>query len=362
MTGCCSRFVIIDHNAALQMQYRYLSGTELRSSVIGFGCASVLGTVGASRSRLAMKTALDAGINYFDLARSYGFGAAESFVGRFIGRQRDQVILTSKFGIMPPKQNTLLNRLRPLVRPAYKLLGQVSPGAQESLRKRAGGMAWRDQFNVASARKSLEQSLRDLRTDYLDIWLLHDCVEAVACDDELFTFLDSTVAAGKVRYYGVASNPGAVAAVLSGRPAARVAQFASSVADNAVGRFQSLTCSAEPAAAAIVTHSPFGRRSLWHNLAAFLAKEPESTRRWSMLLNLDLQAPAGIGEFLLRYAIISNLEGIVICGMYDPAHIRANAAAADRIPTAGPIEQVVAEMRDHHAFDCKDASIRRESP
>jgi aryl-alcohol dehydrogenase-like predicted oxidoreductase len=335
------------------MQYRNLTGTELRPSVIGFGCASVLGKIGAARSRRALDAALDAGINYFDVARSYGFGAAEGFLGNFLRGRRDQILLASKFGIAPPKRNTLADHLRPLVRPAFEFLGRISPKAQQNLRHRASGIASRNQFGISDARQSLEQSLRELQTDRLDIWLLHDCTAEVAGDDELFTFLDSTVAAGKVRYYGVASGLDAAAAVLNARPAARVAQFSNSAADDAVRRFQRLAAgTACPVVPAIVTHSPFAQGALRQNLSGYLARNAESARRWSTLLDLDLLSPTGITEFLLRFAVISNPNGIVICGMYDPAHIRANAEAVQRAATSefGPAEQVAKEMRERLAW------------
>ncbi|HTV48097.1 MAG TPA: aldo/keto reductase [Phycisphaerae bacterium] len=326
------------------MQYRNLSGTDLRASIIGFGCASVLGAVGAGKSRRAMEIAFDEGINYFDIARSYGFGAAESFLGKFLRGKRDKICLASKFGILPPKRNALIDRLRPIIRPAVKAIRRLAPAVHQNLRQQVGNLVSHHQFSLQIARQSLEQSLRDLQTDHLDIWFLHECAADLANSDELFDFINQCVASGKVRYYGVASGINQVTAILRARPAVRIAQFASNLADDSIHRFEN------PRGVAVNTHSPFGRGSLRKSLSTFFAADPQSARRWSAMLDLDLLSFPGVNEFFLRYSIISNRLGTVICGMYSPEHIRANAAAADRAVHSRNVEEVAAELRQKNAF------------
>ena len=55
--------------------------TGISSSVLGFGCAPILGSVDGRTAARAVACALDNGITHFDLARSYGYGAAEGFIG-----------------------------------------------------------------------------------------------------------------------------------------------------------------------------------------------------------------------------------------------------------------------------------------
>jgi aryl-alcohol dehydrogenase-like predicted oxidoreductase len=326
------------------MQYRNLAGTDLKASVIGFGCGSILGRVGARKSRRALDVAFESGVDYFDIARYYGFGAAEAFLGKFLQGKRDKICLVSKFGVTPPPRRALIDHLRPLIRPAVKMLRRLSPSADQKLRQKIGEQAARNQFNPESARQSLEQSLRELQTDHLDIWLLHDCPADVAGNDELFEMLDRTVAAGKVRYYGAASELDDVTAVVRARPGVRIAQFPGNPANDSIHRFEN------PRGMAVNTHTPFGRGTLRPALSAFLTADAASAKRWSAMLDLDLLSPAGLNEFLLRFSLVSNRTGVVICGMYSPQNIRANVVAADRAADSKNVEQVAAELRQRNAF------------
>ena len=86
------------------------------SSVLGFGCAPILGAVGAKTAEQALGCALDEGINHFDIARSYGYGEAEAFLGKFFKGRRDEVVIASKFGIRATWKAGLLRPLKPAVR------------------------------------------------------------------------------------------------------------------------------------------------------------------------------------------------------------------------------------------------------
>jgi aryl-alcohol dehydrogenase-like predicted oxidoreductase len=325
------------------MLYRNLAGTELKASAIGFGCGGILGSVGAGRSWRAMETAFDQGINYFDVARSYGFGAAESLVGKFIQGKRDQIVLASKFGIVPPRRRAIIDRLRPIIRPVFKTLRRLAPSAHQAMRARAGAMSAPNQFSVEIARTSLEESLRELKTDHLDVWLLHGCSSDVAENDELFAFLDECVRQGKVRYYGAASYFSDVAGVISRRTGASLAQFENNPAEDYVRRFEN------PRGVAVNTHSPFGRGVFREKLTRFLTADPDSAKKWSGELNLDLLTAQGIDEFLLQFSLAANRTGVVICGMSRPEHIRGNARVAGVEPPMN-VEKVAAEMREKRAF------------
>ena len=69
---------------------------EIRASVLGFGCGSVMGRVGREESLRAMNVAWDAGITLFDTARSYGFGEAEAVLGEFLSGKREQAVIATK--------------------------------------------------------------------------------------------------------------------------------------------------------------------------------------------------------------------------------------------------------------------------
>src|SRR5665647_3370639 len=118
----------------------------------------------AARTRKVVEAALDAGVTLFDTADLYGDGASEEFLGRALGRRRDDVALATKFGMRKP--------------PAW-LTG--------------GHPEW-----VARA---CEQSLIRLGTDHIDLYLLHQPDADTPIADTLAA-MNRLVEAGKVREIG----------------------------------------------------------------------------------------------------------------------------------------------------------------
>lgn len=88
----------------------------ISSSVLGFGCAPIMGSVDAKSSKRALDFAFDNGINHLDLARSYGFGEAEEFVGRLIKNKREKMVIASKFGIKPNWKASVFKSVKPIAR------------------------------------------------------------------------------------------------------------------------------------------------------------------------------------------------------------------------------------------------------
>src|SRR3990170_3473308 len=88
----------------------------IHSSVLGFGCAPILGSVDSKKAQRSLDFALACGINHLDLARSYGYGEAEHFVGTVIKNRRDKLVLASKFGIVANWKAKLLRPIKPIVR------------------------------------------------------------------------------------------------------------------------------------------------------------------------------------------------------------------------------------------------------
>lgn len=103
---------------------------SLNVSTVGLGCNNFGWHIDEMASRAVVHAALDAGITHFDTADVYGEGQSESFLGRTLGRERQHLVLASKFG------------------------------------NRTGG-------TPENVRRSIEASLRRLKTDYLDLYYLH---------------------------------------------------------------------------------------------------------------------------------------------------------------------------------------------
>jgi aryl-alcohol dehydrogenase-like predicted oxidoreductase len=280
------------------MDYLTLAPGLPPSSRLGFGCGGVMGRVGRAPSLRAIAAALDGGITHFDAARLYGYGEAEALVGEALKGRRDKVVIASKFGLSAPRAAGAFRALKPI---AQKLVATV-PGARGVLRSLVGGVAQaEDRFSLASARAALDQSLTALRTDYLDIWFLHDCA-AGDLTDELKDFLDAQLAAGKIRAYGVASDIDTVVSVHARHGDALLYQFPNSVTEPNAARL--------PAGAArFICHSPFAGSAC---IAGRLAASGEA---YPMMLAQALAAPG---------------VAVVLCSMLDEVHLAANLAAVER--------------------------------
>jgi aryl-alcohol dehydrogenase-like predicted oxidoreductase len=136
---------------------------SLRVSVVGLGCNNFGMTIDEQASTRVVDAALDAGINFFDTADIYGSTRSESFLGRALGRRRQQAVVATKFGLAVDDQ-------RKGARPDY-------------------------------VRRAAEDSLKRLGTDYIDLYQLHQPDPDVPIADTLAA-LNDLVQAGKVKEIG----------------------------------------------------------------------------------------------------------------------------------------------------------------
>ncbi len=139
-------------------------------SVLGLGCNNFGGRLDVAGARAVVDAAIDAGVTLFDTSDTYGGGGgSERALGEILGHRRDQVVLATKFG---------------------------HQGADMGYGPAAGAKGGR-----AYIRRAVAESLRRLRTDYIDLYQLHtpDPVTPVA---ETLAALHELVTEGKVRYLG----------------------------------------------------------------------------------------------------------------------------------------------------------------
>lgn len=185
----------------------------VKSSVLGFGCAPILGSVDSDRARRALQTALQHGVTHLDIAPSYGYGEAESWLGRELKGRRDEVVIATKFGIEETAKARWLRSLKPLVRWAKRVKGlrkspshgvlqpvpaaRLGPGLGDLFHRRV-------QFTPSKLIASVERSLRRLRTDRLDFLLLHEPSAELAEIDGIQEAAMQLKGAGKIRGWGLA--------------------------------------------------------------------------------------------------------------------------------------------------------------
>src|SRR5690348_8618188 len=149
------------------MQLRNLGRSGLRVSVVGLGCNNFGGRIDLDATRRVVHKALDLGITFFDEADTYGDprGNSETFLGDILGDRRKDIVLATKFA-------------RPM----------DAAGRYQGASRR---------YIIAE----VEDSLRRLKTDWIDLYQLHQ-PDPLTPIEETLRALDDLVRAGKVRYIG----------------------------------------------------------------------------------------------------------------------------------------------------------------
>lgn len=165
------------------MRHRPLGQSGIQASVVALGAWAIggwpWGGTDEARSIEAIHAGLDAGINFIDTAPGYGLGLSEEIIGRAIEGRRDQVVIATKCGLV---WHTTKGQ------PFYEQDGK-------SVHRYLG---------PESIRYELEQSLKRLRTDYVDLYQTHWPDPTTPVADTMGALLDLK-AEGKIRAVGVSN-------------------------------------------------------------------------------------------------------------------------------------------------------------
>jgi aryl-alcohol dehydrogenase-like predicted oxidoreductase len=165
------------------MKYRTYPNSDVTVSEIGFGLWTTStgwwGEKSDAEAVAMLREALDLGITLFDAADTYGNGRSEEQLAAAFADRRDRVVYATKFG--------------------YDFSNADG--------QRRGQSELPHDFSPEFVRRALEGSLRRLRTDYIDVYQMHNARMAQIEDDALWDLLDSFKREGKVRMYGVALGP-----------------------------------------------------------------------------------------------------------------------------------------------------------
>ncbi|WP_433983286.1 aldo/keto reductase [Tunturiibacter empetritectus] len=291
-----------------------LGDTGRTTTPLGFGCSSLMGAMGRRDSLAILESAYDAGIRHFDVAPMYGYGEAESCLGEFLQRHRDHVTVTTKYGIPPTKKSPFLSLARRVARPILKAV----PSAKHRLAQAASAAkrtSERATFTPQQAKASLERSLAALRTDHIDLWLLHEVSAADLRDEALLSFLEEQVQQGTVGSFGIGSSADKIPTLLAQHPAyCRTLQYEWSVLDPEVD--PEINPEADSEAAASPT-SPFRihHRSLTENFRSLhrtLSEDKQLCQRWSASTNIDLSNPEQLAHLMLKAALVMNPRSVIL--------------------------------------------------
>ena len=153
------------------MEYRNLGSSGLRVSLVGLGCNNFGMRLDLEETRAVVDRAFDRGITLFDTADMYGGrGGSETQLGKILGHRRKEIVLASKFGMAMSDDGTKIGASRRYIMSA------------------------------------VEDSLKRLKTDWIDLYQLHQ-PDPLTPLDETMRALDDLVTQGKVRYIGCSNLP-----------------------------------------------------------------------------------------------------------------------------------------------------------
>ena len=286
---------------------------DLEVTIVGIGCNNFGRRLDSAGASAVVHAAMEAGINLFDTADVYGDGVSEEYLGKALGSRRDEVIIATKFGVQLGDDP---NR------------GGASP-------------RWIE--------RAVEDSLRRLGTDRIDLYQLHKPDDNTPVEDTLEA-LDRLVSAGKVRQIGCSNHSGVqIEAALSISRKRGLARYVSvqneySLLHREPEKGVTEVCRRNglallpyfPLASGMLTgkytrgeEAPAGSRLA--RMSASRADRFANARNFDCVERLAVFAEERghtILELAMSWLVAQPLVSSVIAGAMSPGQVRANAAAA----------------------------------
>jgi D-threo-aldose 1-dehydrogenase len=283
---------------------------------LGFGCGGLIAGRRRRESLKLLEAAIDCGITYFDTARLYGLGEAEGILGE-LARHRDRLIITSKAGILPASRRIhmkLWNRGTKILRSAFPNSAHYVPApASANLRFHA--------FSPAQVLRSVETSLKQLRTDYLDILLLHECSFSDIENPEVLELLEGLKQKGKIRAFGVATGIEETLSIISSAPRLTdIIQIPSSVLDANVKRIPASTAKLRIIHSCLKGHVQVVLRAMFSDAAA--------ASRFCAKTGVDSRDTVAVAQLILAHALSQVPDGIVLFSSSRLRNVESNVRVA----------------------------------
>ena len=299
------------------MKYRTLGKTGLRVSIVGLGTmvhAGHFGPMKDSESLEAIETALELGVNFIDTSDAYGAGYGETLLGNAFKGKRDKIVIATKGG------NVMVgpNRGKRIFEPDY--ISRV-----------------------------MDESLRRLQTDYIDLYQLHNPTVEVIERGAVWEMLERAKRAGKIRHYGVSINSmeEGTAAVKDGRAETIQVEYNLLAQEPAETFFPA----AQQANIGVIARVPLKRGILTGKLkqsdeqrfqgedvrarsfkGEAFAQELAKAEQLKFLAHGPVQS---LGQAAIAFCIAHPAVSVVIPGARNAEQMRENASAADvEIPAA----------------------------
>jgi aryl-alcohol dehydrogenase-like predicted oxidoreductase len=280
------------------METRMLGRTALRVTQLGFGALEVRGPrvwggrpVSDAQAERILNAVLDSGINFVDT--SYDYGLSEEYIGRFISHRRAEYILATKCGCF------------------------LTPDGEHDVTSHV--------WTRANLLHNIETSLRRMKTDYVDLWQLHNATLADVEQNDLVKVMQDVKAAGKVRWIGASSRlPSITAFIKMGAfdayqipySALERAEEDAIAAADASGAGTIIRGGVAKGAPSEAGQGAAERWAVWEKARLDELRAPDESRT----------------AFLLRFTLSHPGMHTTIVGTLDPEHLAANRRMADRGP------------------------------
>lgn len=309
------------------MKRRPLGRTGLHVSAIGFGTWGLGGTSKGSvsygptddaESVRALRLAVERGVTFFDTSDFYGFGHSEAILGQAIESVRPEVTIATKGGL-------------------------ISASEQD--------------FSEQHLESALEGSLARLKTDHVDVYLLHSPpLDQLSPDSPPLALLQRWVSAGKTRSWGISVRSPDEGLVAVRELNAPVIQVNFNLTDQrALDNGLFALCRERGCGVIVRTPLCFGfltgqyaPGARFHELDHRSRWEAAQVRRWQEARDafnalIEAEAPGSPAQVALRYCLSFDAVSTVIPGMLTTAQVEENVLAGDLDPLPG---QSLARARD----------------
>ena len=337
------------------MEYRNIGDTDMRVSVLGMGCSRLGRSVfedNRKQSRVLLENAFDAGINFYDTAPNYAYGDSERILGDVFASRRDQVVIATKGGYRYSSSARYVRYLLPVIGPFRGMLGRKRSQLKRRSRKR-------QDFSPRFLRRNLEQSLRRLRTDYVDLYQLHSPSANAIQSDDVLRFLEDSIRDGKVRYAAASVTTVAEALLCLRNPVYASLQIGFNLAEQApaTGVFPA----AGSRGVGVIVKMPLARGLLTDNYRVMTGPAPEQydrelqDRRRQALDFLVSGSHLSVETASLRFIMDHRDVASVLIGTTSTDHLRNNLQAVE----AGPLpEDIMIRARALQEFDWAFAPLQ----
>ena len=164
------------------MKYKKIEKSGIKVSEIGFGAWTIAlnwwgKEIDEDEAKRMLKKAYDLGINFFETGDMYGKGKSEKLIGEVFKGMRDEIVISTKYG--------------------YDFESVEQIGHKELPQR----------FDAEFTDQALNNSLKRLQTDYVDVYGLHNPKLKDIRDDSIFAKLDEKISEGKIKTYQAALGP-----------------------------------------------------------------------------------------------------------------------------------------------------------